>query len=763
MTTSEDNKLAVGIEHGDSYSARHGLIAAPESMSAFRQNLLALIVVLFLVLGLLVLSGVSVLTAALFTLTLAVQLAGGATIWLLVRGPSAVGTAELLGVGLAIGSILAVLFAQILMPFDLGVWAFLGAGLLPLCLWLIPSIRIRLLSLQSSTPSTPLFVSLLLLGLILSIFVLLPFLLTNPDKYSDYILYHLDFPYFEGLTHSVTTWGGSDSIHVAGTQIRYHWLTYAWAGWESKLSLAEPFVVLTRILPLAGVLGICLMTIAIAQAMSRKKSTAVVALMIVTLGTGVANPDFFGFLIVPGSPSQLLTTVWIMAAAFVLIRYVEGQAKSVGSLIVLSLLTFGCTGGKISAGAVLMGVGLAVAFISVFQRVHRIRALLALLVLGASTAIAYLMLMAPKTGSPTNYGNGLSLGPGLGVLFGLEPTEILASAPQTWWIIVSLAGFIVMNAKNSGIFFVRPLRSNAVAISAAAGAIFMGSFLSIVTVQSGTSHLYFILTAGAIAGPIAAVGITQYYFVQRQISHKLLFLSIAAATILSAFVFTGLRIDIPRRLKLDPLTYWSAFPFAVLVVIVLILLSLTWIIHRGASRKLLSSLTAFYMVTFLTSMSISTGVGFGIWSLPYASSYARESEYSGGYGWTSAHVEALSWLKDVSRPNDLIATNRFCRRGETPPNCDSLSFVVSALTGRRMLVEGYSYGVGLDLMPEWLSHRVNSSIDFVENPSIKLFNALDSYGVDWVVIDRAFPHALDWYPYAKVEYSNESVIVLKLN
>jgi len=752
------------VEHGEAYSSPDCRISFPQGRAAFRQNLTALMLVLSLLLGLLVILGVSVLTAALFTLTLAAQFAGGATIWLIVRGPSPVGTAELLGVGLAIGSILSVLLAQVLIPFDLGVWAFLGAGLLPLCLWLIPTIRIRLLSLRSSTPSTPLFVALLLLGLILSIFVLLPFLLTNPDINSNYIQYHLDFPYFEGLTHSVTTWGGSDSIHLAGTEIRYHWLTYAWAGWESKLSLSGPFVVLTRIMPLTAVLGICLMTIAIAQSMSRKKSTSVLALMIVTLGIGIANSAFFGFLIVPGSPSQLLTTVWIMAAAFVLIRYVEGQANIVGSLIVLAVLTFGCTGGKISAGAILMGAGLAVTFTSVFQRMHRIRALLALFVMGVSTLTAFLVFIAPKTGPLANHGNGLNPAPGLGVLFGIEPAEILAPTPQAWWIVVSLAGFIVLNAKNSGIFLlVRPLRSNSVALGTAAGAIFIGSFLSIASFQIGNSHLYLILTAGAIAGPIAAVGLTQYFFFQRQISRKLFILSIAAAVILSAFVLvTGLRIDIPRRLELEPQTYWSVFPIAVLVVTVLILLFMTWVTHRGASGKLLRSLTAFYIVTFLTSMSISTGVGFGIWSLPYVLSYAREDVYSNGYGWTNAHVEALAWLRDVSGTNDLIATNRFCPRGEMPPKCDSRSFIVSALTSRRMLVEGYSYTAGIDVMPAWISDRVIASTDFSENPSINSFNFLESYGVDWVVIDKAFPHALDWTPYADVAYSNESVIVLNL-
>ena len=735
-----------------------------QSRSAFRQGLIALLLLLPLLFGLLVVIDVALLTATLFTLTLMVQFAGGATIWLAFRGKSDVGTAELLGVGLAIGTVVSVILAQILLPFDLGAWAFLVAGILPLCLWSLPSTRTRLLSFRSATPSTGMFVALLLLGLILSLFVLLPFFLTNPDADSDYVQYHLDFPFFEGLTHSVITWGGSDWIHLAGTEFRYHWLTYAWSGWESKLSLAEPLVLLTRIMPLTAVLGICLMTMAIAQSMTRKISASVLALMLVTLGIGIADSAFFGFLIVPGSPSQLLTTVWLMAAAFVLMRYVNGQGKNAGNLMVLAVLAFGSTGGKISAGVVLMGAILGVTFVSVLRRTHLTRAILALIITGISTITAFVVFIAPTTGPLTVSGNGLDIAPGLGILFGLEPAEILSPAPHIWWLIVSVAGFIVLNAKNSGILLIRPFRSNYVAVGAAAGAIAVGSLFSIASFQIGNSHLYFILTAGAIAGPIAAVGLTQYYFSHRQIAHKLFFPCIAGALLLSGLVlFSGLRIDIPGRLKLDPILYWSVFPIAVLVVTILVLFLITRATHRGLSRKTLRSLTALYSVTFLTFMSIWTGLGFGFWNLHYTLSYEREIEYSSSYGWTNAHAEALEWLRNSSAPNDLIATNRFCLKEETVPNCDSLSFVVSALSGRRMLVEGYAYSAGLGVITPWVADRVQASTDFAENPSRESLDSLQFYGVDWVVIDKAFPHSGDWTPYADVVYFNDSVIILKIN
>ncbi|MEU6740503.1 hypothetical protein [Streptosporangium sandarakinum] len=110
-------------------------------------------------------------------------------------------------------------------------------------------------------------------------------------------------------------------------------------------------------------------------------------------------------------------------------------------------------------------------------------------------------------------------------------------------------------------------------------------------------------------------------------------------------------------------------------------------------------------------------------------------------------LTAGRWLRDHSDPDDLVATNAHCRWGYESP-CDSRHFWVSALTERRVLVEGWAYtttnlsrwhpGQRFQNLPFWDADRIRSNDAAFRTPSEAAIRSLrDRYGVRWLFADES--------------------------
>ncbi|WP_214412863.1 hypothetical protein [Sphaerisporangium fuscum] len=109
-------------------------------------------------------------------------------------------------------------------------------------------------------------------------------------------------------------------------------------------------------------------------------------------------------------------------------------------------------------------------------------------------------------------------------------------------------------------------------------------------------------------------------------------------------------------------------------------------------------------------------------------------------------LAAGHWLRAHSRPDELVATNAHCRWGHEDP-CDSRHFWVSALSERRVLVEGWTYaatnldrwraGQPYPILPFWDTQRIRDNDAVFLTPSAAAVARLrDSYGVRWLVVDE---------------------------
>jgi hypothetical protein len=110
-------------------------------------------------------------------------------------------------------------------------------------------------------------------------------------------------------------------------------------------------------------------------------------------------------------------------------------------------------------------------------------------------------------------------------------------------------------------------------------------------------------------------------------------------------------------------------------------------------------------------------------------------------------LEAGRWLRDHSRPGDLVATNALCVKGANE-GCDDRFFAVSAYTERRVLVENWSFtakthaeaakrDIPDESVPFWDRRRLADNDVVFRHPSPEAVRRLrDAYGVRWLFVDR---------------------------
>ncbi|GAA2914177.1 hypothetical protein GCM10010517_80680 [Streptosporangium fragile] len=112
--------------------------------------------------------------------------------------------------------------------------------------------------------------------------------------------------------------------------------------------------------------------------------------------------------------------------------------------------------------------------------------------------------------------------------------------------------------------------------------------------------------------------------------------------------------------------------------------------------------------------------------------------------------EAGRWLRDHSRPDDVVATNAHCAVPGTA-RCDNRHFWVSGLSERRVLVEGWGYSAGaharvrdvtthaITSLPFWDPERLADNDTVFRSPTAAGVRRLrERYGVRWLFVDTRY-------------------------
>jgi hypothetical protein len=163
------------------------------------------------------------------------------------------------------------------------------------------------------------------------------------------------------------------------------------------------------------------------------------------------------------------------------------------------------------------------------------------------------------------------------------------------------------------------------------------------------------------------------------------------------------------------------------------------------------------VIAYLLIVSLSIGMFSGLTKFDQKAYALPEHPYSISVG----TYEIANYLRKESNKNDLIATNRHCAGLEENQTCTARQFVLSALSERRVFLEGWSYTTCPLAEPilnkYWKddSWRVNQ--DFFITPNTENFEVLRKSGVDWFVVDSTRRSVSNYEPFAELVKTSGSV------
>ncbi len=249
--------------------------------------------------------------AAMGSRRLAAQsIAGGIiTVWLTRRSLTVL---EFVGLSIAVGSTLVVISGVVLgwAGVTARLWGWLGLLIVLVVGWLLFRRRRGRDQEQSVTWDRRGAVVAAGLGAVVGIAAVA----VNARRYvlaGPWDRYHPDMPFFEVLGTSAVTFGpGSDALMV-GDQIRYHWFSYVWPGQLTVGLELEPFVALTRVIPVAVAIGLVALVAGLVGRMTRSWWTPTLAVALITTGGFVGAA--YGVVLNVDSPSTAVTSLWVLA------------------------------------------------------------------------------------------------------------------------------------------------------------------------------------------------------------------------------------------------------------------------------------------------------------------------------------------------------------------------------------------------------------------------------------------------------------------
>ncbi len=724
----------------------------------------ALVAVIFLLA-----SGVGAISAVALTVVVGVQTAAGSYAWGLVRG-SAPPVVEAIGMGLAIGTALSVLSSLAIRTLGLGGWGWFLPALVLLMVWSTRRVRGRVPSTRAGKQATALAAGTLPalaltagLGL-LSLYVnLLNYPLTWTGLWGRY---HGDMLFFEALGTSLARLGPLDSIFMSDALVRYHWLVYAWAGNLSQAVAADPFVVLTRALPFTTILAAAFLAIAWTQRLTRVPWAPSLAVVLLIMGGYVgAN---YGTILNFDSPSQALSTVWLLAlslAVIVGLARAASERSPTGSTIahatLIALLAFCVAGGKISSGAVALAALALLAAVAVLRREAWWRvAVLDLLAAFVGVVTAYVLIVS---GSADPGGlKLLQLLDRASSVQGLNPIS-----GSTGIVLGTIILLVAISVRWAGLVWLVVDRTSRWEPDTVLGVGFaLAGLGTVVLISGGLNDTWFALAASAPLSILSAAGVARAcevtgaagegFWPRRPVWWA--GLSAIGLAVVVGLLWTsgasGGNVWTGTVRWLGPLVGVGGAVVA------------GWVVSRdrllvGTSRLRWLAMTVL-VLALLSAPGRALGAGTGdVGRQPGLSeeAFSPQVTFTDALDtvdvreWGPEHVAAATWLRENARADDLVATNI------------TFSPFVPALTGLQTYVSGIRYQApyGTPANVATLLEREAATLAFISDPTTGTAAPLCSAGVTWLWVDPTRTERREWRPFATAAFETPTALVLRLD
>ena len=699
----------------------------------------------------LTLTGVSPITSLLLALGVFWQSLGGFLIWRRVRSTSS--PLELLGMSVGIGTAVSALSGLVTATLGFGPWG----SLLPTAILLIYALmkRRRLLPRHSTDRHEfGAFLTATVAGLGIFTYAVRNYPLTWVGSWTGY---HPDMPFFEALANSLARFGAFESPFMSGATVQYHWLSYAWTGQLSVLTGAQPFVAVTRLLPLVALLGSAAIVVAWTRRLSESAWTPYLAGLLLVL-SGFVGAVFGGVLTVD-SPSQAMSVLWLLAFT-VTASHAFKTPLNVGLMVLLALLAIAITLGKVSAAApALAAVLLTAVALTIHRSVKLHRATMISAAVAAPIGITFLTFLSGAAG-----GGGLDLGSlidrassqqGLnpvdgmrGVLLG---TALLILAVTPRW-----AGIVALVADPSWRWKPETWISLGFVASSLAALVLFNSF----------NEIWF---SASVSGPLAAtsavgagVALTKLQRNGKPTAGSLLTTAFLGAAVVFAAVWwfwstgaSGGNLFIGTHRWLGPLIAWSG---AVLMGIAIAL----WTHNAITPTAIVAGTVLVLIFTALPSRLLGVGTSQigaldnGIrneWFNVSKEGRVITIDPSEINDWTNLKMEAADTLRNQAKPTDILATN--ASRGPFVAGVTHLPTFVTAMV--------YQYDYGNQGIQQELLERERKVWTFIDEPTAENAQFLCSQDISWLWIDTERTEQRSWEPFATTILGNDEVVIARVN
>ena len=727
-------------------------------------------------------------TTVLAFLVVISQIAAGAVLWTWIRRGSPTSLIELVGMGVAIGSLLALLGSQITIALSIGGFGWiLPIVMAAVALVLSPDRRSWIGSVHRG--SIPQWISLAVVAG-LGFLTLLPGFQRTPlrDGYVTGSAYHGDLVFFEAVAQFLSRSGPNDSSLLADFGIRYHWFAYGWIGSLTEVIGADPFLVMTRIFPLLMVLGASFLAVAWAARLSSRPWTPLLAGLLVVIAGFVGAEQ--GVILNFDSPSTSYAAVLALALGLVMTYFMSSRNESASAswswLLLIGILAAGTMGAKASQAAV-VAVGLLVMGIAspLLPQGIRWRVWLALGVSGMGMLLTYIVAIAGVAPSESNIAFSL-VGEKVSTFQGLDPFEGALGG-----LLGSLVLVLAILPRWLGAVWLPESKERRWSVEAAFGAgVALAGILPVLLLSSGTNAGWFAVAASPILGVLSAVGLEHAWEKVSARIFRIVALSALAAIAVNAAVFVAFGLGavsgapvlwrgpviawLMALLLAIPIVLWvrsrGKFPIPWLVVVTTILvLASVGARFNGAA---LWSLTQDRLTPGFRSLILQTdpAAQFPNNSVNTSSTPDIEtqdlgslSESDGGLAgsthglvqWSPELNEAALWLEPKVSVGELVAMD-----------ATYLQPFLPVVTNLSMYVAGEPYISGYTTRDgaAAAATRKDQMRALLDNPTRRAADKLWTDGVRWLWLQETPGNAIDRLrPWALVSFTNEQVTILRLN
>lgn len=719
--------------------------------------------------------GASPRDSALVVLVIVVQGVGGGYLWSLVSRDRACGALELIGMGLVLGSALAVMSGILIRPFISSALNSLLPSVILLLVFATRSWRLRS-RWKPTSFSDWVFAGPALGGLLAGLAVLVVNLQRYPLRWGGFWdQYHPDMVFFEALSNSAGQYGGSDSVFMVGADIRYHWFSYAWVGQVTELSGSQPFVVLTRALPIVALIA----TVAVALAWTRRLVVSanvgsprfakvlpwlVVALIVTGGYLGALNGTILNF----DSPSQALGTAWLMGLILVFLRIVheaggkDSRLVFVGQILILGVLTGVVTGAKVSSGVLVI---VAIGFVAVMGLLVRAKWAKLAWVAFATAVLGFVLVYLTVIMGSASPG-GLRF---LSWLSRASTVQGLDSSPEIRGVILGTLGLTLAIGARwvGGLWLLREHTWRMRPETFLGIGLGIGSIVPLWVFSQGLNETWFALTASAPLSVLGAFGVWLAWN-SLGLGVKTAAFSLGVAIIslvLVSYIWTDQVWESGFGRFWAPWFGYLVSLLAGLIVAILVREKKLVTLLVVATTVLTLQASAARVVPVAGSILGGSRDGAGLTTAELADTSVTESQsvtkvnevIAPGstlvdHGWSQDEINAALYLQANAANSDVVVTN------------ETQGSVIPALSGLRAYITGavYQEGYGGERSVVKIPARIELSRRFIASPSKEDFLVLCTEGVKWIWVSKFLDPGFVGTPFGVTVVSNASVDLVEI-